>query len=128
MNPSDDSGLRLRIESELPEQIEVGRGNLLTVYGLCFHPGDKVRKLELLLDGEPQPLLAQGMPRPDLAHLLAESGEDGGDAYRSGFWGLLDLRRIDHPREAEIGLRARLAGGETLTCLLYTSPSPRDRS
>ena len=102
--------LRFEIESELPEQLAIGRGNLLPVRGWCFHQHAPVRRLELLVDGAPQPLLAQGMPRPDVIHGVAEAPQS---AYRSGFWGLLKLSAAAGPGEIEITLRATLRGGGT---------------
>jgi glycosyltransferase involved in cell wall biosynthesis len=111
----DDTELHLRIESELPREIAVGRGNVLTLYGWCFHSRKPIRRLEVLLDGEAQPLIAHGMPRPDVLHLLAQSTGGPDHAYRSGFWGLLSLDEIAEPREVEIRLRARLDGGDTVS-------------
>jgi glycosyltransferase involved in cell wall biosynthesis len=110
MNPSEDRELHLRLESELPSEIEVGRGNLLLVHGWCFHSRLAVRGLEVTIDGEAQPLIAQGMPRPDIAGRLGDSGQRE-SAYRSGFWGYAKLREVEAPRRVEIGLAAKLAGG-----------------
>jgi len=115
MNPSDPPELHFGIESELPREIEVGRGNLLTLYGWCFDSRQPIRRLEVLVDGEAQPLIAHGMPRPDVLHGLAESAVAPELAYRSGFWGLVTLRELGEAREVEIGLRAKLAGGDTVS-------------
>jgi glycosyltransferase involved in cell wall biosynthesis len=106
----DDPELHLRIESELPREVAVGRGNMLLLHGWCFHTRRPIRHLELLLDGEAQPL-AYGTPRPDVARDHAESIDDRGDAYHSGFLGLLTLREVTESREVEIRLAASLAGG-----------------
>ncbi len=115
MNPSDDHELHFGIESELPAEIVVGRGNLLTLYGWCFHTRRPIRRLELLVDGEAQPLIAHGMPRPDVLHELTGSAVAPELAYRSGFWGLITLREVSEPREVEIRLHAKLAGGGTVS-------------
>jgi glycosyltransferase involved in cell wall biosynthesis len=115
MNPSDLPELHFGIESELPREIEVGRGNLLTLYGWCFESRQPIRRLEVLVDDEAQPLIAHGMPRPDVLHELTESAVAPEVAYRSGFWGLVTLRELGESREVEIGLRAKLAGGDTVS-------------
>ncbi|MEK6252707.1 MAG: glycosyltransferase [Actinomycetota bacterium] len=115
MNPSDDPELHFGIESELPREIAVGRGNLLTLYGWCFHSQRPIRRLEVLLDGEAQPLIAHGMPRPDVLHRLIGSSGEPTNAYRSGFWGLITLREISEPRDIEIHLRASLAGADAVS-------------
>jgi len=109
----DDPELQLRIESDLPREIAVGRGNLLLLHGWCFHARRPIRHLEVMLDGDAQPLLAHGSPRPDVARGPAASIDDQATAYRSGFWGLVALREVVEPRDAEIRLAARLAGGES---------------
>jgi glycosyltransferase involved in cell wall biosynthesis len=116
MSQTDAAGeLRFEIESDLPEELAIGRGNLLPIRGWCFHEQTPVRRLELIVGGAPQPLLAQGMPRPDVAHGVAETPET---AYRSGFWGLLKLTEFGAPREIEIMLRATLRGGGTAGAMI----------
>src|SRR5438093_2437294 len=109
----DDPELHLRIESELPLEIAVSRGNLLTIHGWCFHARRPIRRLDVLLDGEPQPLAAHGMPRPDVLHGLANFTDGRTNAYRSGFWGLVRLHEVAGPRDAELALDAHLAGGRS---------------
>lgn len=114
-SPTGGTGLLFAIESDLPPELAVGRGNLLPIYGWCFHGRQPIRRLELLVDGEAQPLLASGMPRPDVIHRLSETSTGPENAYRSGFWGLLKVAELESPRELEIGLRASLGGGGTAT-------------
>jgi glycosyltransferase involved in cell wall biosynthesis len=110
MNSSEGPALRFGLESELPAQVAVGRGNMLMLHGWCAHAQRPIRRLEVVVDGECQPLLVQGTPRPDLAQGLSPAvSRDSG--YRSGFLGLVALGEIAEPRRIEIGLAARLAGG-----------------
>ena len=108
-----EGNLHLAVESELPAELEVGRGNVLAVYGWCFHSRHRIRRLDMLLDGVPQPLIAYGMPRPDVLHELTDAPRAPELVYRSGFWGLLRLPAVSAAREAEISLRAKLDRGET---------------
>ncbi len=115
-NPgADDPSLHFAIESELPAELEIGRGNVLVIYGWCFHARHRIGRLELLLDGRPQPLIAHGMPRPDVLHDLTDAPRAPERIYQSGFWGLLRLTAASDPREVEIGLRASLPEGGTAT-------------
>jgi glycosyltransferase involved in cell wall biosynthesis len=128
MNPSGDAELHLRVESELPREIAVGRGNLLLLHGWCFHALCPTRRLEVEIDGEAQPLTAQGMPRPDVAARVGDSIGGRENAYRSGFWGLVKLRQVDSPRTAELRLVARLDGGRSAAKSigeLNLTPGPR---
>ena len=109
----DGATLRLGIESDLPAELVVGHGNLVPIHGWCFHPQLPIRRLELLLEGVAQPLLAHGMPRPDVRHRINGSQAASANAYRSGFWGLLKVAETDSRREVQVGLRAVLQGGDT---------------
>ena len=96
----------MQLDSELPQQVKVGLGTAMFVCGWCVHPQAAVASLEFVLDGEPQPVDSQGMPRLDPLEALGEPR-----AYRSGFWGLV---RIEHPPADgayELALRARLDDG-----------------
>lgn len=111
---SDDPELLVSIESDLPSQVVVGRGNLLLVHGWCVHARLPIRHLELLVGGEPQPLLAEGTARADIARRLPGSlGRR--NAGHSGFLGFAALREGLAPGSVEIRLAARLAGGRVAT-------------
>ena len=111
----EEGNLHLAVESELPAELVVGHGNILTIYGWCFAPLHPTKSLEILVDGEPQAPIAFGMPRADVMRRLAKSTGAPAHAFRSGFWGLVELGEVGEPREVEIGLRARLSGGGVAT-------------
>jgi glycosyltransferase involved in cell wall biosynthesis len=95
----------------------------LFVAGTCFPRRGRIRSLELVVDGEPQPLLAKRMPRLDFFASL-HPGRDPFDvdagsledpmlqSYRSGFWGLAKLR--PGVGVHELRLRAGLQDGSTV--------------
>lgn len=94
--PSAPSGeLRVRLESQLPASLPVGRASAVFCFGHCFHRHQRVRRVDLLLAGRRQRVSAQGMPRRDLYAWL--TGPDGGGAdpegrsYRSGFWATVPI-------------------------------------
>src|SRR3954466_13182896 len=104
--------LDVPLDAPLPESIAVGAGTAVFVAGWCTAPGGRLRSLEVLVDGEPQPVTASGMPRLDVVRAL-HPGEDpyavvDPGAYRSGFWATV---RIGRPTGGEVALdlRARLA-------------------
>jgi glycosyltransferase involved in cell wall biosynthesis len=116
--------LHVELDAPLPAELWDRGATAVFVCGWCFHREERIRELELVLDGSPQRVMAHGMPRLDPFRLLHPDLEpdaltDPGSAedpllhsYASGFWGVL---RID-PRERrtdtlEPGLRATLASG-----------------
>ncbi|MCW3067057.1 MAG: hypothetical protein JWN32_4229 [Solirubrobacterales bacterium] len=88
----------------------VGGGTALFVCGTCFSPAARIRSLDLVVDGERQPVSAHGMPRLDFLH---EQGD--AHAYRSGFWGLARIGPRAAGTTAVIGVHAGLEdGGEAV--------------
>ena len=115
--------LEVRLESSLPSTLPVGRGSSLFVYGSCFHPRKEIVDLALTLNGSRVEPSAQQMPRTDLYEMVLadRSRQDGeraklaktaSNAYRSAFWGFLDLSPTAQPTSAEIGVSVTLEGGE----------------
>ena len=95
----------MQLDAPLPDGLAVGRGTALFVSGTCFAPGERLAGLDVLVDGEPQPVLGHGMPRLDVLRTLRDPA-----SYRSGFWALARVRPGAGP-DVVLGLRARLAGG-----------------
>jgi SAM-dependent methyltransferase/glycosyltransferase involved in cell wall biosynthesis len=107
----------LEVEAHLAVREAVGQGTIVPVHGWCFHRERRVRRLRLLVDGQPQVgekggLLAHGVPRPDVAQAW-EGSAPRALSLRSGFWGLAELPAgnggISRHR---LDLEALLAGGE----------------
>jgi glycosyltransferase involved in cell wall biosynthesis len=108
----------------------VGRGTALFVCGTCFCPESPVASLELLVDGEPQPVGAHSMPRLDFfaslhpqldpyatPGLTSDPRSDGDPlllSYRSGFWGLARIPPRTEDGDCELELRALLEDGRTV--------------
>ena len=120
--------LHVALDAELPEEVAVGDGTALFVCGWCFHPAQRIAALELLVDGEPQPLRDIRQPRLDPFRALhptldpfattqlerdPASAEDPLlHAYRSGFWGLARIGPRPAGATLELRLRARLDRGD----------------
>jgi glycosyltransferase involved in cell wall biosynthesis len=121
------SGLHARLDAPLPGELAVGAGTALFVCGSCFHPLAEIRSLSLLLDGEPQPVMAERMPRLDVFRALHPTVDpletsglvrdpDSEDdprfrGYRSGFWGIVEIEPSLAGKAVELGVRATLGDG-----------------
>lgn len=135
------SSLQVNLDSPLPADVRIGAGTALFVAGTCFDPERRITRLSLVVDGEPQPVLAHGMPRLDYLRALhpAAGPEDGGGAdpgsptedprlhsYRSGFWGLAQIRDAPPSGEVELLLAASFDSGPDASELLGRIPvAPR---
>jgi glycosyltransferase involved in cell wall biosynthesis len=108
--------LHVHIEAPLPRDLAVGGGTALFVAGWCHRPGARVRALQIVVDGEAQPVSAHGMPRLDVLRAIGDE-----TSYRSGFWGMAIVRASN--REAcELALRAQLEDGASVEAPLATIP------
>jgi glycosyltransferase involved in cell wall biosynthesis len=140
--------LHLQLDYELPRELAVGRGTAVFVSGWCFSPQAPVRELTFLLNGAPQPVSAQRMPRLDPfrslhPHLdpfettsLTADPDSPQDplllSYRSGFWGTVVIEQDHDSAEGwRLELRAELSDGqlvisELATILRAQEPQPVD--
>lgn len=94
------------LETALPEQLLVGRGNVLYLAGWCFHQQQAVTRLEATLAGVPHAVTAWALPQPE------EHGQ------RSGFWALLPVPEQSVETTVEVGLRAHLRDGTRIAVAL----------
>jgi WsaF, C-terminal domain/WsaF, N-terminal domain/Glycosyl transferase family 2 len=137
--------LQVQLDYPLPSTVAVGRGTALFTCGWCFSPRARIRALELVVDGSPQPLMAHGMPRGDVFRALhpaidpsdaAAMASDPGSAedplchsFRSGFWGMARIDPGEDHGDRELVLRATLEDGETASAELgriATTGSPAE--
>jgi glycosyltransferase involved in cell wall biosynthesis len=107
--PVTGNGLRVGIDTRIPEPIIVGKGSALYVSGLCYHFEQKVKNLELLVDGQAQPVKAFNMPRQNLPN--DQFPDSGANSYRSGFWGILTFPEISAPIQVPLALQVTLGNG-----------------
>jgi glycosyltransferase involved in cell wall biosynthesis len=106
--------LHVHLDAPLPGELAVGGGTALFVAGWCHHPEARIRSVELVVNGEAQPVAAQGMPRIEVLRALERP-----DAYASGFWG---TARVAHA-PCDLRLRAVLEGGGGAEARLATIPA-----
>ncbi|HEY1522070.1 MAG TPA: glycosyltransferase [Solirubrobacteraceae bacterium] len=109
----------MNLDSPLPADVPIGAGTALFVAGTCFDPERRITRLTLLVDGEPQAVLAHGMPRLDYFRALAQDASSAEDprlhSYRSGFWGLALIREAPPSGHVELLLQASFASGPDAT-------------
>lgn len=140
--PGPSSDLIVRLDTELPPALPVGRGTAIFCAGTCFHRHEPIRDLEILVAGASHRPTAWRMPRPDLFGSLHAGLADGAGAerhpgstedpelrsYRSGFWSTIPLEARERPHTVALELRARLeSGGEAMAALgkiAFAAPDP----
>jgi glycosyltransferase involved in cell wall biosynthesis len=116
--------LRIKLESQLPDFLPIGRASAVFCFGHCFHRHQGVRRVELVLGGRRQRATAQHMPRRDLYEWL--TGPDGGDAdpegrsYRSGFWATVVILAQPGPGPLTLEAVVRLEDGSEARAALGT--------
>ena len=118
--------LRAELDDALPDELAVGAGTAVFVPGWAYCPEGRIAELWLLVDGEPQPVMAHGMPRLDVFRALhpaldpyATTGYDHDPAsledpllltYRRGFWGTARISAAAWAK-VELWIRARREDG-----------------
>jgi glycosyltransferase involved in cell wall biosynthesis len=108
--------LHASLDFPLPRTLAVGAGTAVFACGWCFSRRAGIRSVEFVLDGEPQPAGAQGMPRGDVFDALEPDLPPGG--FHSGFWGIVRIEPRAHERAYELSLRAHLDDGSSAEALL----------
>jgi glycosyltransferase involved in cell wall biosynthesis len=126
--------LHVQLEAELPSELAIGTGTAVFVCGWCFYPETRVNQLTFVLDGEPQPVQASGMPRLDPFRALhptldpfqsdaitrdPDSDEDPLlHSYASGFWGIVRIGPRAPGSRLDLRLRATLRDGREAEAVL----------
>ena len=95
----------VHLDAPLPAELAVGAGTALFVAGWCYSPRAPIRALRVVVDGDPQPVAAHGMPRLDVLRALEHP-----NSYRSGFWTIAPVAPTGN-RACELGLVAELDDG-----------------
>jgi glycosyltransferase involved in cell wall biosynthesis len=109
------SELNYGLDKALPDQLIVGRGNVLYLTGWCFHKEQSISQLEVSIYGITQAVATWSLPRSE-----AES-----HGQRSGFWALLTVpeQKVEMTVEVELqahlrdGRRVRVSLGQLRLCL-----------
>jgi hypothetical protein len=110
---SDQSRLRVGLESHLPASLPTGKATAIFCFGHCFHSSEEVAELTLLVDGIPHRPAAVSMPRRDLFEWLHinEDVDPAGHSYRSGFWATLPITARTTPGTVALDAAVVLGDG-----------------
>ena len=103
-----DGDLVVRLDLPFPATLPVGRATAVLCLGACFHRHERLRGLELLVDGRPHPPAAWRMPRLDLFEALPV---ELSNSYRGGFWGSVPIEARERPGSVQIEVAARTDSG-----------------
>lgn len=101
-----------RLETELPESLAVGKGNVLYLAGWCYHPERPIRELAVAVDGETWPVRNHSTARLDVFRSEPPSGDRRGNSLLSGFWAMVPISERTAPAALHVSLQAQLEGGE----------------
>lgn len=107
--------LNVVLETELPEILPVGGGNLFYLSGGCFHRSQRIERLEVVVGGMATSATAHSIDRPDIAETYAGDRELFRQAQQSGFWALVRVPPVERETEENVDLRATLPGGAQFT-------------
>jgi glycosyltransferase involved in cell wall biosynthesis len=105
----------MAVDTPVPPALAVGRGQALCVGGWCYHPLERITKLDVLVGGESRPVRVFGLPRPDVARSQGPERDPRGHSRRSGFWTYVLLHPVEEPVRIDLRLQATLAGGRRCT-------------
>ena len=121
---AQNEGLRVDIETRIPDKLIVGEGNALYIAGWCYHSSQRIKELHIVIGGVTHQIKAFRMARNDVLETHFPSLDPIGYSYRSGFWAIVPLPRINKAIQANLSIHAVLANGET--CLEKIAPITLD--
>jgi hypothetical protein len=103
------------IDTLLPEELLIEKGNALYLSGWCFHTTKKIRRLEVILNGSSHRVKAFRLARRDVMDAYFPGRDPKGRSYRSGFWTILVMPQIKETVDASLELKATFADGSAHT-------------
>jgi len=109
-SPSPDE-LQVGLDRELENSFVVGPGNVLKLSGWCYHPRQRIRSLDVVVEGVTSPVTIWSFVKPEVLKVQAPAIDRTGNSLNSGFCVLIPFSRVDQPRRAQMALRATLADG-----------------
>jgi glycosyltransferase involved in cell wall biosynthesis len=109
----EDETLMLAIDSQIPDTITVGKGNVLYLAGWCYHPQAAIARLDVLVNDAAYPVQIRSMPRRDVREAFYPHQDPKGHSFRSGFWTFVPFQECREEKQVELRLRAKLRNGAT---------------
>lgn len=107
-------GLRVGIDTKIPDSLVVGKGNALYIQGHCYHSLHKIKKLQFIINGTSHPVKVFRMLRRDVFETHFPSLDPKGHSYHSGFWTIVPIPAIQQTAEASLEIQATLNNGATI--------------
>lgn len=111
MRGADD--LVVHVDAPLPEQMEVGSGQVLYLTGRCYHPVLAIRALAVTVDGVPFAVPNHSAVRADVPSDDPGIRDLSPNSLTSGFWAAVPLSSDLVGRSPMVACRADLADGTT---------------
>lgn len=108
-----DHDLLGSLDTELPERLVVGEGNVLFLGGWCFHPRSRVARLQIVVNGVAHRVVATKMVRPDVFAAHFPERDPRGHSYASGFSTMVSFSRDECSMRVDLYLQATLRNGAT---------------
>src|SRR6516164_8550011 len=96
----------------LPEQWCVGKGNVLYLTGSCYHPAQRIAKLELLANGKAHAVRVTSLACKEVYHRDHPDLDPRGHSLFSGFSVLVSVPECPGRTSLHLAIRARLRNGE----------------
>jgi len=113
------------LDAPLPESLKVGKANALFISGWCFHTTRKIDRLEVIIEGNVHPVKTMRQARRDILDIFSSAIDPNGHSYRSGFWTIMKMPRLDQNAKVTLKLRATLRDGreclETMGAILLNA-------
>jgi glycosyltransferase involved in cell wall biosynthesis len=98
------------LDYALPEEMIVGKGNILHLKGWVAHPQKRVRRVSVLCDEEPDNTTRFGLPRPDIGLEIWDRHRSM-TGFGSGFWSMTSIRSAARSRDSLWRLKADYEDG-----------------
>jgi glycosyltransferase involved in cell wall biosynthesis len=106
----NDNCLRVGVDSPIPTALKAEKGTVLCIHGWCYHSVERIRSLEISVNGVTYPVRFQGGVRADVYSAHYPGLDPRGHSYRSGFWSFAPISSSSEPG-VELLLRATLQSG-----------------
>lgn len=107
--PHDD--LLAGLDTELPETLVVGQGNVFYLSGWAFHPDSRLAELQVVANGLAHPVKAAGLPRPDVLAAHSPERDPRGHGGASGFTAMVPFSPNEANLAVDVCLHAHLRDG-----------------
>ncbi|HEV2915841.1 MAG TPA: glycosyltransferase [Pyrinomonadaceae bacterium] len=100
-----------KVDADLSVPFTVGLGNLFYLSGNCYHSRQRIKRLSVIVDGEPHRVINHSLAESEAFTEKSTEVDAVGNSFASRFWTALPFPQINAPREVKLSLRALLDDG-----------------